>query len=95
MNTKLFLSIQNNNKKRIRKEKEEKQNKTKIKRIRKRKRKMKRSGYCQFAAGLSRALKDRLVCKKHTQGVLKKFLTKAQLPSKNGVEIAVSMETAT
>lgn len=30
-----------------------------------------------------------------TQSVEKKILTKANFPSKNGVEIAVSMETAT
>lgn len=51
--------------------------------------------YFQFGDGLKKALKDILVHRNSTQSVQKKLLTKANLPSKNGVEIVVSMETAT
>ncbi|KAI7813566.1 hypothetical protein IRJ41_020631 [Triplophysa rosa] len=51
------------------------------------------SEHCQFGAGLTDALRDRLVCGMHNESTQKRLLTEKDLTLERALNIAVSMET--
>ena len=50
--------------------------------------------YCEFGAFLEQALRDRLVCGIHSEGIQKRLLAEADLTLATAVKIAQGMETA-
>lgn len=50
--------------------------------------------FCEFGAGLSDALRDRLVCGMHCQSTQKRLLSEKDLTLDKALTLAVSMETA-
>lgn len=50
--------------------------------------------HCQFGAGLSETLRDRLVCGMHNESIQRRLLTEKDLTLARALEIAVAMETA-
>ena len=52
------------------------------------------AAYCNFAANLNDALRDRLACGLRNVQILKRLLSEAKLKYSKALEIAVVMETA-
>lgn len=49
---------------------------------------------CEFSDHLEEALRDRLVCGMHNQGILKQLLAESELTYTKAVEVVSSMEAA-
>ncbi|XP_060782844.1 uncharacterized protein K02A2.6 [Neoarius graeffei] len=50
--------------------------------------------HCQFGAGLSDSLRDRLVCSMHNESIQRRLLTEKDLTLQKALELAIAMETA-